>query len=102
MSECPVCFEELDTRMTVTTPCRHSFCLNCLLEFKSHICPICRFDFQENMPVERRPKLVTMEVRVAPRRRQHSVASVVRTPNYFSRRIMAAFRPIQGNDPLEA
>ncbi|KAF7907371.1 uncharacterized protein EAF01_004958 [Botrytis porri] len=49
MPICPVCFEELPTRVSITRPCGHQFCPVCLEEWIPHAklmnppakCPVC-------------------------------------------------------------
>lgn len=47
--ECPICFDELKDRFIIKCPCRHIFCLDCLLSLKDFTCPICRTNFKNQM-----------------------------------------------------
>ncbi len=52
---CAVCLEEIDTE-TVTLPCKHVFCRECVLKLKQYMlnkCPLCRAPLPLN-PEERR------------------------------------------------
>ena len=42
--DCPICYESLDTRSTISTPCMHTFHDTCLTIWltNGHTCPICR------------------------------------------------------------
>jgi hypothetical protein len=49
--ECPVCLEELGTRIETRLPCKHSVCLTCLLRLPAPVrCPMCRADVSRHMP----------------------------------------------------
>eukprot|EP00938_MAST-03A_sp_MAST-3A-sp1_P007028 g7028.t1 len=53
--ECAVCLEDIDTE-TVTLPCKHVFCRECVLKLKQYMlnkCPLCRAPLPLN-PEERR------------------------------------------------
>ena len=47
---CPICLE--DTRRTIRaeTPCKHAFCMRCLLRCADRRCPMCRADLAEHFP----------------------------------------------------
>ena len=42
--DCPICYESLDTRDTISTPCMHKFHDICLMVWltNGHTCPMCR------------------------------------------------------------
>lgn len=48
MPACPICYEDMETRTTVTTVCNHTFCLSCVMMMRSYnnnnSCPLCRGD----------------------------------------------------------
>ena len=39
---CPVCLEETSVRPVHEPPLGHLFCLSCILQFKTTMCPLCR------------------------------------------------------------
>ena len=42
---CPICYDMLNLNRNIAiTPCKHRFCLGCLLEHskRSGLCPVCR------------------------------------------------------------
>lgn len=43
-NECSICYDELGTKNTCTTPCGHQFCFNCMITALNHnnTCPCCR------------------------------------------------------------
>ncbi len=52
-NECSICYDELGTKNTCTTPCGHHFCFNCMMGALNHnnTCPCCRSTLRED-PVE--------------------------------------------------
>jgi hypothetical protein len=46
-SECPVCF---GNQWLTQTPCRHTICLNCLLQLRKDECPSCRGNIWYSLP----------------------------------------------------
>ena len=50
MGECPICLNNMVNLFTITTPCNHLFCINCFLDLRNIICPLCREDFKKNIP----------------------------------------------------
>ena len=46
MSECPVCFDDICVKTTVTmNPCGHQLCYQCVRDWNIHgniVCPMCR------------------------------------------------------------
>lgn len=50
MNECPICYENLNNAFMCTTPCKHSFCLRCIIDLKTPICPLCRQNLKKYMP----------------------------------------------------
>jgi len=49
MSECPICFDEIGSVNTCTTPCGHTFCFKCMFRALSqnNACPCCRSQLRE-------------------------------------------------------
>ena len=50
-TNCPICYELLDLSSNLAiTPCKHRFCLGCLLEHnkRSGLCPVCRGNIRDN------------------------------------------------------
>ena len=58
--ECAICLENYNIHCFYTiTPCRHSFCVNCIRvlkqKYRSHFtCPLCRQDIEAFINVSRR------------------------------------------------
>ncbi len=50
MNECSICFSNLDKIFTITTSCKHTYCLNCFLNLNMFKCPICRYNFEIDLP----------------------------------------------------
>ena len=61
-NECPICYEIINNG-SVTTPCNHTFCYNCYMQFydktNKRDCPLCRkniqskkIDFNDNILIE--------------------------------------------------
>lgn len=52
--ECSICYDELGTTNTCTTPCGHEFCFKCMMEALNHnnTCPCCRSTLKEEVVVE--------------------------------------------------
>ena len=51
---CPVCFEDLNKKMSIKIPCckdRHEFCLDCVINLQTRKCPLCRQDFEKFIPI---------------------------------------------------
>ena len=57
--DCPICFEPLNERATITTSCNHTFHASCIKETcekmyrnkrKQCICPLCRKDIDGDIP----------------------------------------------------
>lgn len=44
MVECPICLNDI-AGLRVTTPCSHTFCIDCVLRLHSDTCPMCRAPF---------------------------------------------------------
>lgn len=46
--DCDICLNDLDQATSITLPCRHSFCQNCLdswiISYYNSTCPYCRFN----------------------------------------------------------
>ena len=43
--ECEICynaFEEVDLRAPLVLPCGHTYCMGCIENFHSHVCPSCK------------------------------------------------------------
>lgn len=49
MNECPICYENLNNTFICTTPCKHTFCLRCVIDLKTHACPLCRQNLKKYM-----------------------------------------------------
>ena len=49
MDECPVCF---NSHWLTQTPCKHSICLNCLIQLRKDECPSCRQPLFYSLPLE--------------------------------------------------
>jgi len=49
-NDCSICFTNLNKIFTITTSCKHTYCLNCFLNLTKFTCPICRYDFQIDLP----------------------------------------------------
>ena len=47
-NECPICFNELSSKLSINTPCSHIICLECFINLKNMECPICRTSFNKN------------------------------------------------------
>lgn len=47
--ECSICYDELGTTNTCTTPCGHEFCFKCMMSALNHnnTCPCCRSTLKE-------------------------------------------------------
>ena len=50
MNDCSICLSNLDKIFTITTSCNHTYCLNCFLCLTKFTCPICRYNFEINLP----------------------------------------------------
>ena len=52
--ECSICYDELGTTNTCTTPCGHEFCFKCMMAALNHnnTCPCCRSTLREEVVVE--------------------------------------------------
>ena len=51
---CTICLEDLEQRMTTYLPCKHAFHYKCwqqMVEQRTYLCPLCRFNFSEALPV---------------------------------------------------
>ena len=48
--ECIICLDNGSDRIICSFPCNHTVCLNCLYEFNSHLCPMCRQDIYKYLP----------------------------------------------------
>ena len=50
---CPICYEPLGNGTTCTTPCKHEFCMQCLVRHQQtkSTCPLCRADLPGVAPV---------------------------------------------------
>jgi hypothetical protein len=48
--DCPICLNKMENKFIITTPCKHKYCLKCLLKMKNTICAICRYDYYEKLP----------------------------------------------------
>jgi hypothetical protein len=50
VKECSICYDELGTTNTCTTPCGHEFCFNCMMSALNHnnTCPCCRSTLRED------------------------------------------------------
>lgn len=54
-NECPICYEDMSSRMAVRSPCGHELCLDCLLRLPTPAtCPLCRM----SLPVGVAPREV--------------------------------------------
>ena len=40
--ECPICLDSLKNTFMITTPCNHSFCMQCFIKIDNDTCPMCR------------------------------------------------------------
>ena len=49
-NDCCICFSNLDKIFTITTSCKHTYCLNCFLNLNMFKCPICRYNFEIDLP----------------------------------------------------
>ena len=50
---CPVCLDELCSKVSVLTPCGHSLCLACLRTIRApRRCPLCRASIDAMLPSE--------------------------------------------------
>ena len=49
-NSCPVCYEDLDGRITTVLPCRHALCLDCFVKLRGYACILCRDDFEGAVP----------------------------------------------------
>jgi len=77
-NECPVCFENLETRIITSPPCRHKLCLQCLLRLRApRRCPMCRVDLSTLFPTD-----------------SIIVTSALQTPHINSSNITSAPTPI--------
>lgn len=50
--ECPICLSDEKHIFKITTSCKHIFCLECFVKLKDFLCPLCRKDFENNIPSE--------------------------------------------------
>lgn len=50
ITECPVCYEDMEYQITVNFPCRHSMCISCFCKLKSFTCAMCRSELKELVP----------------------------------------------------
>jgi hypothetical protein len=52
--ECSICYDELGTTNTCTTPCGHEFCFKCMMAALNHnnTCPCCRSTLREEVVEE--------------------------------------------------
>lgn len=50
--ECPICLSDLNDVFKIKTSCNHIFCLQCFVKLKDFLCPLCRIDFEDNLPSE--------------------------------------------------
>lgn len=48
---CPICLEILDEPYT-HVPCDSAFCRSCLVQLTEPLCPICRWTWDENIPID--------------------------------------------------
>lgn len=51
--ECPICYENLDKKLSVSIPCGtipHRLCIRCFLEIEKRECPLCRQSFEQYVP----------------------------------------------------
>ena len=49
-TNCPICLDSLKDKFKITTPCNHTYCLQCLLTLYEFNCPYCRYDYKSKMP----------------------------------------------------
>ena len=47
MYNCCICYTK---RYVTKTICNHNICINCLMNLKKIICPLCRKDLKKEMP----------------------------------------------------
>ena len=91
--ECPICYESLNNKFSLTTDCGHKFCLDCFkktVEIKSS-CPLCRKEVPEsilrisksNTPQPSQPPQPSS--RVIQARRNFADISSFRFPSVLSR-----------------
>lgn len=50
--ECPICLENTKNKFIVKTPCKHVFCMECVLQFTNTICPLCRTNNELQIPTK--------------------------------------------------
>ncbi len=54
MDSCPVCLEDLNTKITVNIPCieqkSHVLCIRCFVHLHHRECPLCRKNFEHLLP----------------------------------------------------
>ena len=50
VQECPICYEKIQKYGFCTTNCKHTFCMNCMVESmkKRKTCPLCRENMDPN------------------------------------------------------
>ena len=48
IDECPICFENMNKKFTINTPCNHKFCMGCFTQSPIKMCPVCRYSFDNN------------------------------------------------------
>ena len=47
---CPICLLNSTNQFQIKTPCNHEICMKCFLKLKTTICPLCRYDFKNELP----------------------------------------------------
>ena len=63
--ECPICLEPTGGTCTITTSCRHTFCLGCFMALRETTCPLCRHELRDELP---NAMLQVMQVNTRPSR----------------------------------
>ena len=51
--KCPICFESKNSKIFVSIPCQtmnHELCLQCFIHLNDRKCPLCRTDFNSQLP----------------------------------------------------
>lgn len=51
---CPVCFVGFEKRLRVVISCNHVLCMKCFIHLMKRECPICRYEFETDLPRLRR------------------------------------------------
>ena len=59
--DCPICLTNVEGEFKIKTPCKHALCLKCFMKLKTPICPLCRYNFKDKLPITIKEHFKTKE-----------------------------------------